>query len=172
MTRASTSGRWASRPSVRPASRSLRLLCTHLLCACRNGRAEAAVLRLPAHAGAWPQAACRHHPTISLRPPQALFIIATGDKPSPTLAKPDAYSPELNDFIAKCLSKDPRNRPSSTELFSVPLLPARTMSAPFLTAVSPAPVHQARRGARQGASAESRRAVQGDAGKEATRQGL
>ena len=40
-------------------------------------------------------------------------------KPSPTLPKPEQFSPVFNDFIAKCLSKDPNLRPSAAELLSV-----------------------------------------------------
>lgn len=40
-------------------------------------------------------------------------------KPPPTLPKPDQFSPEFNDFIAKCLVKDPEQRPGAAELLQV-----------------------------------------------------
>ena len=61
----------------------------------------------------------RKPPYFDYLPMRALFIIATPDRPSPTLAKPEKYSAEFTDFIAKCLVKDPRGRPSATELLTV-----------------------------------------------------
>ena len=42
--------------------------------------------------------------------------------PPPTLKKGDKYTPEFNDFIATCLIKDPRLRPSSVELLKHPFV--------------------------------------------------
>lgn len=50
---------------------------------------------------------------------RALFIIATPDRPPPTLTKPEKFTPEFIDFITKCLVKDPKGRPSGPELLSV-----------------------------------------------------
>ena len=37
-------------------------------------------------------------------------------KPPPTLKEPEKFSPEFSDFIAKCLVKNPEERPSATAL--------------------------------------------------------
>ena len=47
-------------------------------------------------------------------PPQAIFMIPT--KPAPTLKEPDKFSPEFSDFISRCLTKNPEERPSATAL--------------------------------------------------------
>ena len=39
--------------------------------------------------------------------------------PSPTLKKADKYTPDFNDFIAQCLIKDPKQRPTTAELLKV-----------------------------------------------------
>lgn len=45
---------------------------------------------------------------------RALFMIPT--KPSPTVNNPQNFSSGFNDFVAKCLEKDPTVRPSSSNL--------------------------------------------------------
>lgn len=54
-----------------------------------------------------------HH---NVHPMQALFMIPS--KPAPKLPNPAAFSDEFNDFIAKCLQKDPTKRPSATQLLN------------------------------------------------------
>jgi len=46
-----------------------------------------------------------------------MFVIPT--RPPPRLSEPEKWSAEFNDFIAKCLVKDPNQRVSSTELLQV-----------------------------------------------------
>lgn len=41
------------------------------------------------------------------------------NRPPPTLKKPRMYSSEFNEFIAKCLVKDPKLRPPAADLFCV-----------------------------------------------------
>lgn len=48
---------------------------------------------------------------------RALFLIAT--KPSPKLSDQEKWSTEFNDFIAKCVQKNPKDRPVAKELLSV-----------------------------------------------------
>mmetsp|Transcript_6719 Transcript_6719/g.12639 ORF Transcript_6719/g.12639 Transcript_6719/m.12639 type:complete len:590 (-) Transcript_6719:374-2143(-) len=55
-------------------------------------------------------------PHANLHPMRAIFIIPT--MPSPTLADPDAWSPEMLDFIQCCCKKDPSQRYDSTRLAS------------------------------------------------------
>jgi serine/threonine protein kinase len=53
-------------------------------------------------------------PYANVHPMRAIFMIPS--RPPATLANPSSFSPELNDFIAKCLTKDPEARPSATDL--------------------------------------------------------
>jgi hypothetical protein len=53
-------------------------------------------------------------PLHNVHPMQALFMIPS--KPSPKLPNPAAFSDEFNDFIAKCLQKDPTKRPTAEQL--------------------------------------------------------
>lgn len=46
-------------------------------------------------------------------------MIAQQSRPPPTLAKPESWSPTFNDFIARCLIKNPELRASATELLQV-----------------------------------------------------
>ena len=39
-------------------------------------------------------------------------------KPSPTLKDPSKHSPEFNDFLAKCVEKNPELRPKAEELLN------------------------------------------------------
>jgi serine/threonine protein kinase len=59
-------------------------------------------------------------PFASVHPMRAVFMIPS--KPPSTLAKKDRFSPELNDFIAKCLVKDPALRSSADQLQSHPFV--------------------------------------------------
>ena len=48
---------------------------------------------------------------------QVVFMIPA--KPSPTLVDPKKHSAEFNDFIAKCVDKNPENRPTAEALLQV-----------------------------------------------------
>ncbi len=52
------------------------------------------------------------------------------ERDPPTFAQPKRYSVAFNDFLARCLVKDPAQRPSATEL----------LTAPFMLTVSSADV--------------------------------
>lgn len=43
-------------------------------------------------------------------------------KPPATLKQKESFSPELNDFIARCLVKDPKDRPTAEDLLSHPFV--------------------------------------------------
>ncbi len=43
-------------------------------------------------------------------------------QPPPTLENPADWSPAFNDFVAKCLTKDPDARPTSLELLMHPFV--------------------------------------------------
>ncbi|KAL6054278.1 Serine/threonine-protein kinase 3 [Balamuthia mandrillaris] len=66
-------------------------------------------------------------PYFDYLPMRALFIIASGDDPIPTLRTPEQYSPEFNDFISKCLVRDPDLRPSAADLLEHPFLQGVTL---------------------------------------------
>ncbi|KAJ6640420.1 hypothetical protein lerEdw1_013758 [Lerista edwardsae] len=53
-------------------------------------------------------------PLADLHPMRALFKIPRN--PPPTLRQPELWSPEFNDFISKCLTKDYEKRPKVSDL--------------------------------------------------------
>eukprot|EP01038_Epipyxis_sp_PR26KG_P013382 gene13382-17944_t len=57
-------------------------------------------------------------PHFNVHPMRAIFIISS--RPAPTLKEPDSWSPELNDFVSKCLVKDCDNRASARDLLKHP----------------------------------------------------
>mmetsp|Transcript_10484 Transcript_10484/g.15240 ORF Transcript_10484/g.15240 Transcript_10484/m.15240 type:complete len:833 (+) Transcript_10484:437-2935(+) len=59
-------------------------------------------------------------PHSNLNPLRAIFVIPS--KPAPTLADPDAWSPEMLDFIRCCCKKDPKQRYDSAQLASHPFV--------------------------------------------------
>jgi serine/threonine protein kinase len=61
---------------------------------------------------------------------QAIFMIPKNDPP--TLTTPLHFSPEFNNFIARCLVKDPAGRPAAAELLNVPPLSPLRLSGVFI----------------------------------------
>ncbi|XP_037032331.1 myosin-IIIb-like isoform X7 [Bradysia coprophila] len=59
-------------------------------------------------------------PLSDIHPMRALFQIPRN--PPPNLSRPDAFSPELSNFIAECLVKDFEQRPFSKDLLKHPFL--------------------------------------------------
>ena len=59
-------------------------------------------------------------PHSNLNPLRAIFLIPS--KPSPTLADPDIWSPEMLDFIRCCCKKDPSERSDSALLTGHPFV--------------------------------------------------
>ena len=59
-------------------------------------------------------------PYSNIHPMRAIFMIPV--KPPPTLPNPSEFSPEFNDFITKCCTKFPGNRPSAAELLNHPFI--------------------------------------------------
>ena len=53
-------------------------------------------------------------PYAEVHPMRAIFMIPT--KPSPTLKEQEPWSGACHEFIAKCLIKNPVERPSATSL--------------------------------------------------------
>ncbi len=61
-------------------------------------------------------------PFCNIHPMRALFVIPK--KPPSTFKEPSRWSPEMNDFLAACLVKDPSLRPSAEQLLLHPWLKA------------------------------------------------
>jgi len=59
-------------------------------------------------------------PNCHIAPMQVILEIIAG--PPPSLEEPDKWSPELRDFLEQCLTKDPRQRPSCTDLLKHPFI--------------------------------------------------
>jgi len=64
-------------------------------------------------------------PHANLNPMNAVFIIP--DKPPPTLADPDSWSPEMMSFLKACLQKVPSQRMDSTQLANHPFIRQEVM---------------------------------------------
>jgi len=59
-------------------------------------------------------------PYSNIHPMRAIFMIPS--RPPPKLQHPDDFSPEMNDFLALCLQKDPNSRPTADELMDHPFV--------------------------------------------------
>jgi len=59
-------------------------------------------------------------PYSDMHPMRVIFVIPS--RPPPTMTIPEDWSPELNDFVKKCLMKDPNERPDATTLLAHPFL--------------------------------------------------
>lgn len=53
-------------------------------------------------------------PHYNVHPMRAIFMIPM--KPAPTLKNPSAWSPEMVDFLSRCLQKNPEDRATSEQL--------------------------------------------------------
>ena len=53
-------------------------------------------------------------PYSNIHPMRAIFMIPS--RPPPKLQHPDQWSPEFNEFVSKCLTKNPDERPDADEL--------------------------------------------------------
>lgn len=61
-------------------------------------------------------------PYADIHPMRAIFLIPSREPPK--LKEPNAWSPSFNDFIAKCLVKDPTKRPSASKMLQHPFVAA------------------------------------------------
>eukprot|EP01102_Stenamoeba_stenopodia_P013823 TRINITY_DN452_c0_g2_i1.p1 TRINITY_DN452_c0_g2~~TRINITY_DN452_c0_g2_i1.p1 ORF type:complete len:562 (+),score=122.74 TRINITY_DN452_c0_g2_i1:294-1979(+) len=59
-------------------------------------------------------------PNAEMHPMRAIFLIPM--QPPPTLAEPTDWSREFNDFLTKCLVKNPEDRASAEELLNHPFI--------------------------------------------------
>jgi len=64
-------------------------------------------------------------PHAKVHPMRALFMIPY--RPSPTLPNPQKWSNDFNDFVAKCLKKNPEERSSCTQLIEHPFVKGSIM---------------------------------------------
>jgi STE20-like kinase len=70
-------------------------------------------------------------PNHEMSPMRVLFKIQKSDPPK--LDQPSKWSKDFNDFIAKCLIKDPSQRPNADDLLKVVylLLKVRNLFCPY-----------------------------------------
>lgn len=59
-------------------------------------------------------------PYGDIHPMRAIFMIPS--KPPPSFRKPDEWSPELIDFVSRCLVKNPEQRATATMLLQHPFI--------------------------------------------------
>jgi len=77
-----------------------------------------------------------HPPYSNIHPMRAIFLIPS--KPPPKLTEPEKWTRDFNDFIAKCLTKKPDERPSAEELLKHPYILNAKGSAVILPLVEEA----------------------------------
>ncbi|EGC39722.1 hypothetical protein DICPUDRAFT_93521 [Dictyostelium purpureum] len=61
-------------------------------------------------------------PLFNVHPMRVIFMIPNPSRPPPKLTEPEKWSPEFNDFLAKCLTRKPEQRPSAEELLKHPFI--------------------------------------------------
>uniref|UniRef100_A0A7S2RNI8 non-specific serine/threonine protein kinase n=1 Tax=Mucochytrium quahogii TaxID=96639 RepID=A0A7S2RNI8_9STRA len=59
-------------------------------------------------------------PYSNIHPMRAIFMIPS--RPPPTFEKPENWSPEMNNFLARCLEKNPDDRPTAEQLMNDPFV--------------------------------------------------
>eukprot|EP01113_Clastostelium_recurvatum_P010860 TRINITY_DN1545_c0_g1_i2.p1 TRINITY_DN1545_c0_g1~~TRINITY_DN1545_c0_g1_i2.p1 ORF type:complete len:359 (+),score=78.29 TRINITY_DN1545_c0_g1_i2:74-1150(+) len=59
-------------------------------------------------------------PYSNIHPMRAIFMIPS--RPPPKMTDPDKWSKEFNDFVSKCLTKNPEARPTALELLQHPFI--------------------------------------------------
>lgn len=74
-------------------------------------------------------------PNSDVHPMRVIFMIPS--RPPPTLTDPIKWSDEFNDFIARCLIKDPKKRPTAKELLTHPFI---EIGARCATSGNPSPL--------------------------------
>ncbi|EGG22468.1 protein serine/threonine kinase [Cavenderia fasciculata] len=61
-------------------------------------------------------------PLFNVHPMRVIFMIPNPTRPPPKLSEPERWSNEFNDFLAKCLTRKPEQRPSADELLKHPFI--------------------------------------------------
>jgi serine/threonine protein kinase len=69
-------------------------------------------------------------PYSNVHPMRAIFMIPS--RPPPTLTEPAKWSASFNEFVTVCLTKDPKARPSATELLEHPFVKDVESSEPLV----------------------------------------
>lgn len=59
-------------------------------------------------------------PYSNIHPMRAIFMIPS--RPPPKFTEPEKWSKELNEFLSKCLTKNPEQRPTADELLKHPFI--------------------------------------------------
>jgi len=72
-------------------------------------------------------------PYMEFPPLRALFLITT--KGIPPLKEPQKWSTELNEYVNKCLDKDPEKRPDANELLKHPFIRRSCMPRDFSSVI-------------------------------------
>jgi len=62
----------------------------------------------------------RDPPYSNIHPMRAIFMIPS--RPPPRLTEPSKWSKEFNDFVSKCLTKEPAERPTADALLKHPFM--------------------------------------------------
>eukprot|EP01133_Synstelium_polycarpum_P011180 gene11180-13024_t len=61
-------------------------------------------------------------PLFNVHPMRVIFMIPNPSRPPPKLTEPERWSDEFNDFLAKCLTRKPEQRPTAEELLKHPFI--------------------------------------------------
>lgn len=69
-------------------------------------------------------------PYSNIHPMRAIFMIPS--RPPPKLSEPDKWSKDFNEFLSRCLIKNPEHRPTATELLQDHFI-SRTVNASVLS---------------------------------------
>jgi len=77
-------------------------------------------------------------PYMEFPPLRALFLITT--KGIPALKEPEKWTADFQDFVSKCLIKDPEDRPGADELLKHPFLKQACKPSEFVPIIQEARV--------------------------------
>jgi len=89
-------------------------------------------------------------PYMEFPPLRALFLITT--KGIPELKDGEKWSPDMHNFLARCLEKEPENRPESADLLKHPFLTVCEPLSTLAPLVKSARVSRAEEKAQKGGS--------------------
>lgn len=70
-------------------------------------------------------------PYSNIHPMRAIFMIPS--RPPPKLSEPDNWGKDFNEFIGRCLTKNPENRPTASELLQVSIFKLKLLKSNVTT---------------------------------------